>query len=39
MESTRKAATAPNQPTEKVICAVRTNFRRLGVIIEDSVLL
>src|SRR5258708_31652734 len=32
MLRTRKAATAPSQPTEKVTCAVMVNLRRAGVI-------
>ncbi len=32
MLRTRKAATAPSQPTEKATCAVMVNLRRAGVI-------
>jgi hypothetical protein len=38
MARARKAATAPNQPTARVICAVKSNLRILGVMIEGSVL-
>src|SRR5260370_39653871 len=38
MLRTRKAATAPSQPTEKVTCAVMVNLRRAGVIAGPSFL-
>jgi hypothetical protein len=33
MAIVRKAATAPSQPTEEAICAVRANFRSWGFMV------